>query len=254
MKYKNDEIKEGAKMKCTKCGHENIERANFCRGCGVPLIKKAPTGLDAISPKQQKKKQQVIPLFVIVLLSLTIVGMGIKIFVFPDEADLDDNSTKKIEQDLSASIDALLNRSESDGYIFLMNESKNVMLFEENEITKKIYHAIHYQIKKIEIDGSESSAQLLITSPDMYTILEGSIYGLNEDDVDKLLDIVNRALDTEYPKIESDVTVSLEQIGENWFLFPDSQLINALTGNLSQWYSQLGKNTVDALLKEVYDE
>ncbi len=161
------------------------------------------------------------------------------------------NERKLAKQDIIVTLDSILNRSEKDGYILGMNMSSSASLLNSNETSDKINSLISYSIDSVKIKNLVGTVKISIVSPDLHTILK-DINATEEiiNDSDKLLSEINQSLNSdEYPKFETTIEAQIEKLGDHWFLIPNSQLSNALSGNLTQAYSQLGNNIINELIE-----
>ena len=195
-------------------------------------------------------KKKAILFSAIALVVLIIAG-----FIFWTHRNGSDTQAQvQAKDDLQVTFEAILGRSDSLGYVYGAQGQLNSLL-NDNETSAKINDAITYEIKNVKVADEKGTAQIFITAPDVYAILtELGSEGNSGEDLDALLSQINVALDSKHKNLEANVDVDLEQIGEHWFLVPNEELANALSGNLIQWYSNLGNKAIDDLIGGISDE
>ena len=166
----------------------------------------------------------------------------------------DTQKQAQAQEDLQVTLEAILGRSDSQGYVYGVQGQFN-RLFNDNETSAKINDTITYEIRNVKVIEEKGTAQIFIIAPDVYAILtELASEGSSGENSDALLSQINLALDSNHKNFETNVDVHLEQIGEHWFLVPNEDLANALSGNLIQWYSNLGNKAIDDLIGGISDE
>lgn len=122
----------------------------------------------------------------------------------------------------------------------------------ENEaglkIANKIKEKAVIEIKNTESEDDHGTAEIKVTAPDSYKILEEIAGNITEYDTEKLFSKFEEALNEKYPTKDFTVQVELKLIDEHWILIPNDDLSNAFSGGLNEQYFALGKKKIDELL------
>jgi len=114
------------------------------------------------------------------------------------------------------------------------------------EVGKKIFARLEYEIKSQEINGDTAKVTATITSLDMVRIIGQLFYELlpmafaaafsdqSEADMDAMVEqyILNIISDPNAPTTKSDVVINLKKADGQWLIEADDNLVNGLTGNL----------------------
>ena len=115
--------------------------------------------------------------------------------------------------------------------------------------------AITYEIRSVQIDGTRATASIFITAPNLYAILTDVASHLHYDaDIEELFAGIRVTLDSDYEIFEDIVDVWLERMDNHWFLIPNAELSNALSGNLIKGYIRIVDEIVDDLIGGNFDE
>ena len=147
-----------------------------------------------------------------------------------------------VAHDLTITLDAILGRTNEQGYIMGFPTLGTEPLFNDDEIAEKMNAAITYEVMGVHIDGTIATATIFVSAPDLSIILRDAVSLLlagDSDDVNELLAIVSAALNLEHEVFENTFEVYLELLDGNWFLVPNAEFSNALSGNLIQLYAQM---------------
>ena len=147
-----------------------------------------------------------------------------------------------VAHDLTITLDAILGRTNEQGYIMGFPTLGTEPLFNDDEVAEKMNAAITYEVMDVQIDGTIATATIFVSAPDLSIILRDAVSLLlagDNDDVSELLSIVGAALNSEHEVFENTFEVDLELLDDNWFLVPNSEFSNALSGNLIQLYAQM---------------
>jgi len=147
-----------------------------------------------------------------------------------------------VAHDLTITLDAILGRTNEQGYIMGFPTLGTEPLFNDDEVAEKMNAAITYEVMDVQIDGTIATATIFVSAPDLSIILRDAVSLLlagDSDDVNELLAIVGAALNSEHEVFENTFEVDLELLDDNWFLVPNAEFSNALSGNLIQLYAQM---------------
>ena len=128
----------------------------------------------------------------------------------------------------------------------------------EDEEGERLFRAIldktSYEIGEKTIDGNKATVTAKITAPDLLRIVSQTMSELipmafamafSEEEADDKMDAMiqqyfeNAISDPNAPMTVSDTQIKLEKIDGTWFVIPDDELINALTGNLEKAFASL---------------
>jgi len=181
------------------------------------------------------KMSTILPL--LILLSIMLLFTGCK----KDNAEL--------KQDLQTTLDALISGTITDNtYIYSM-ALKNEDIW-DNIISQKLTSKTTYKIISTESSESNGTAKVKFISPDAYTMLQEAASEPDIIDVNLLLENIEIALDNKFQTVDFDVIIELKLIDGHWYLVPNEDLSNALSGGLIEKYFELGTNIIDDLAEE----
>lgn len=163
----------------------------------------------------------------------------------------------QLKDDLTNTIESMLGKNDTNeiyisGLTFLSETSYQVLM--DNEVGNRICELIEYRIENIDIKDEEATVVINIKSPDIYQMICQIVENKNASDTDSLLKELLSQLNTEYQTTEKNVSCNLEYKNEHWYLIPNTELSNMLSGNLYEYYANLGKNTVDELTGGIKNE
>ncbi|MBO5935883.1 MAG: hypothetical protein J6Q94_10405 [Clostridia bacterium] len=156
----------------------------------------------------------------------------------------------QLHADLTATLKSMLGTNESDeAYISGINshDKTSYQVLMDNDTGKRIGELIEYQIDNIEISQEKATVDITIKAPDIYQMLCQIVRDKNINDADSLLKELSLQLNSQYQPIEKTVTCNMEYKNEHWYLITNNELSNILSGNLYEYYANLGKNTVEEL-------
>lgn len=154
------------------------------------------------------------------------------------------------ENDLSHTLDALRSNSLENAYLYssgdLLPQNDFTASQNENEVNLLIKKQSSFQIQRIEVDGDNATAYVTVSAPDVLQILEQQSAFIEGQDVTALLDLVQQELEQEdFPKKEFDITATLKQVDSHWYLMPNYDLNNALSGGLLERYAQIVQDRME---------
>ena len=181
---------------------------------------------------------------------IMIIGLGVMLSCYGCS-----NDKKDVENDLAKTLEDLKTGHVDEDSLFAQQDVLDLDVSTEkiqnenaDKVVEKIKSKIKYDITDSEIDEEQAIAEIKITAPDSYKILENITSTMKEEDVDKLLSEFAKALDKEVPTKEFTVQAELKLINGSWELIPNSELSNAYSGGLNEAYFVIGKQKVEALI------
>lgn len=228
-------------MKCIKCGTELKNDQNFCPKCGCERVQNSELNLDVKRINANNKKK-----IIIIFIILSIIIASISIGWISSEVL---KSKGEVKRDLSVTLSVLMMQSEEPYYIYSVDDEK-IELINDEKLSENFYKKCTYEIKKVKIVKDEATVDLNFSSPDIYDFLETSIDHTKTYKHDELVSEIINGLNNNVKFKTYQIQVKLIKVNGNWYLKPNSQLSNALSGNLISWYSELGGNIVNSLLEE----
>ena len=249
---------------CVKCGARLDETTKLCPNCSPKPEKLQEQNVSRNVQKYngnqkaiegtRKKGRGLLFLFVAIV---CLVGIGaalgalayFEILNVPFISEYIE--TNKAKKDIIITLDALLGRSEeSDSYIlgsFVLAGTSN-KIFTDNEISKKIANQVVYSVSEIEINKPDGAVIIEITAPDVQLMLNDAMQDISAlDNVDTLLDFVVLKLDGEYPIINESFKCEIKYTLGNWYLIPNAELFDAMSGKLYSFYNDLIEQMLDEM-------
>ncbi len=181
----------------------------------------------------------------------------ILVFTLFSLASCSKNAEKQVEEDLTGTVSALLGLKEAQEAYLCDASAKDidaVRVLKESEMADKISRKTVFSVENIEISDKKATADITVSSPDVYAIFCKIVQEKSVTAVDDLLDNVSKELDGDYIKIEKTIACELEYRDEHWYLQTNRELFNVLSGNLYNYYIGLGESTVNELMGENADE
>lgn len=106
---------------------------------------------------------------------------------------------------------------------------------------------LEYEILSVTEDDDTATATVRITAPDTPAILDDVLADMDVYDMEVFVDRMEDALRTNSKTVEFTVEVTLRGVDGVWYLVPDGQLTNAMTGGLLQVYSDQVQAIQDGL-------
>ena len=194
------------------------------------------------------KKKLIITIIVVSCCLLATIG-----FVIFELISFNSNNKqyKDVTRDITVTLDSVLNRSQSKKvYMWgMVSQLSSETVFSDSELGKKASSLIKYEIKEIDIEAKKVTISFV--SPDFYNILKeiaGEYTSVVEpEEIEKRL---AEKLDGQYLKYKSTAVCNISKIGEHWYIEPNEEFLNGLTGNIYSYYSSLGIETIEHLLGE----
>lgn len=122
------------------------------------------------------------------------------------------------------------------------------------QIVKSILARVAYETGSKKINGDRAEVSVRVTSPDLLRITGQVMTELlpmafamafsqeqSSQSAEALFEqyFENAIKDPNAPMVTSDITVQLERKDGSWVIKPDDALLNAITGNLAEAFSQL---------------
>lgn len=251
-------VRNGEKvMTCKNCGKEF--EGNFCPSCGerfdVKSSKRASkNGGEAKSEHTGRKKSKKI---IIIIALVVVAALSVLIaFLFPILGEKN-QATVQLKNDLTNTIESMLGKNDTNeiyisGLTFLNETSYQVLM--DNDVGNKIGELIEYSIENVDITDAEATVVINVKSPDVYLMICQIVENKNASDTDSLLKELLSQLNKECQTTEKNISCNLKYENGHWYLMPDTELSNILSGNLYEYYANLGKNTVDELTGGINNE
>ena len=193
------------------------------------------------------KKKLFIILGAIILATILLVATISIILHLKNHSDQTEAiQTKKLEEDFSATIDAILGKSDAnDAYISRMTAmtDDSFQIFDDSAIGNAVSNHIQYSIDNIEANDTSATVTIHLVSPDIYGFLQKSIEnGSNFSDANDISNYLTSELDKGIDTIELTTECSFEYKDGHWYWFPSKEVLNALSGNLYMYFENNGYN------------
>jgi len=139
----------------------------------------------------------------------------------------------------------------ADANIFYTPEDEGAQ-----EVIEAILGRVTYQVGEKQISGNTATVKAKIVAPDLLRITALALPELmsmafamffsqevaSQDEIDALFMqyFENAIKDPEAPMVESNISIKLEKKGAGWVIVPDDELANALTGNMTKAFAEIG--------------
>lgn len=118
----------------------------------------------------------------------------------------------------------------------------------ENEgLAQVITSMLEYEILSVTEEDDTATAAVRITAPDTPAILDDVLADMDVYDAEIFVERMEDALRTDSRTVEFTVEVTLQGVDGIWYLVPDGQLTNAMTGGLLQVYADQVQAIQDGL-------
>ena len=157
---------------------------------------------------------------------------------------------RQVEEDLTCTLDFLISgNEEKESYLYSVDIMDSG--FEGEGIFKYVANKVTYKISTIENDKDKATVLIQFTTPDIEQFLSNIPVETEEE---LLEEKVKEHLESEFPMKEYEVTLELKQIEEHWYLIPNAELSNVMTGGMVEWYSEMGLRVIEKLMGGMEDE
>ena len=186
------------------------------------------------------KKKIIITVITIVAISLTCIAI---VFIMSNISD-----KKQVANDLNVTLNVMLGKCDETPYI-LSGDNAFESVISNESLEKALNEKCSYEIKKIQIKDNTAIVDLSFTSPDIYQYLNENIDEKSQESQDVLVNNIVENIETNVKNKSYEFQIELTLINDHWYLNPNSNLANALSGNLISWYSKIGENKVNALIE-----
>lgn len=229
-------------MICSNCKNEIIEGLKFCPKCGHEIVCDANED-KAVSNKNTKKIKALIAVVSVIMIIA---------FIFACFSIINIMKCKnEVKEDLSLTLSVLTMQNESDNNYYIYSvDNDEFSLFMNDELAKSFGSKCTYKIEKIKIKNDEAVVKLSVSSPDIYKFLSNNVDPNKKYKSEELSDMILKNIDSNISLATNEFEVELIKINGHWYLKPNSDLSNALSGNMVSWYSGIGENIVNGLLEE----
>ena len=134
-------------------------------------------------------------------------------------------------------------------YSFENDTGNNGGLINDEDINRLFLSKIKYKINSLskENDNKHGAATITFTFPDLLGILDEAAGEMNnEADTEALLSLVAEKLQGDFEKKKQEVSVDMVYAQSHWYIIPNADLSNVLSGGLLEYYSSLGKKYIES--------
>ena len=201
-----------------------------------------------MSTKNLSKKQRI---WIITSCCIVVaIALLVLLIALLKSALQDNDSNQQAKDDLSGTINFMLGKDDAiEAYIYGVPSAVGTSnrIFSDHELGSEISKRVEFDIEILAVTGEEASAEIMVKAPDVYSMLCDIVKNNLVSDTSSLLDELRLRLDGECLTIEKTITCSLKFSDERWRLVSNPELFNMLSGNLYEYYSNLGKDIVDEL-------
>lgn len=108
--------------------------------------------------------------------------------------------------------------------------------FENEGLARVISGQLTYEVGEVSAKGKTAHASLKITAPDTPAILRETLGELDEYSDEAFIEAMSARLGRGHDTVSFDVELELKRIDGVWYLIPNAELTNAMTGGLLQMY------------------
>ncbi len=115
-------------------------------------------------------------------------------------------------------------------------------------LAQVITSMLEYEILSVTEEDDTATSTMRITAPDTPAILDDVLADIDVYDVEVFVSRMEDALRTDSRTVEFTVEVTLQGVDGIWYLVPDGQLTNAMTGGLLQVYADQVQAIQDGLM------
>lgn len=115
-------------------------------------------------------------------------------------------------------------------------------------LAQVITSMLEYEILSVTEEDDTATSTVRITAPDTPAILDDVLADIDDYDVEVFVSRMEDALRTDSRTVEFTVEVTLQGVDGVWYLVPDGQLTNAMTGGLLQVYADQVQSIQDGLM------
>lgn len=155
----------------------------------------------------------------------------------------------QVKEDLSVTLDALTGKSPENPYIY-SSVQKYESIISDKALSDKINKKCTYKINKTKINENEATVDILFSAPDIYEYLNNKSQDNDFISVSDLITNITNDIDSEIQLKTYEIQIELIKSNDKWYLKPNSELSNALSGGLLKWYSDIGKNKINEFIGE----
>jgi len=153
------------------------------------------------------------------------------------------NQESAVKDDLTNTIEMLCIGETDNAYIYgaqLMPaspKSGNI------GVTEKIMKSVIVEVGDVSIDGGQAEVTMTMASPNVPVMLENIVSTIQGNDVSILLSNLEEQLDAgSFPVMEQDVTVEMRLSDGHWYMIPNAQFSDAMTGGVvSAYYNAISE-------------
>lgn len=144
--------------------------------------------------------------------------------------------TEKAEEALERALLALT-EGEGQDVPLLGADGTPVTGFENQGLAREICVQLSWEIKEVSEEDGEAEIVVEIAAPDMPSIVREVLDGMEEYDQELFQERMKEALQDGPPSVSFTVELRMRYEDDTWYLIPDAQLGNAITGGLLRDYA-----------------
>lgn len=154
------------------------------------------------------------------------------------EEDQSERREPKLEKAETAAEEILESLMAGEGEIPVLTPDGTPAESGANEgLAQVITSMLEYEILSVAEEDDMAAVTVRITAPDTPAILDEVLADMDDYDAQVFEERMEDALRTDSRKVEFTVEVTLQGQDGIWYLVPDGQLSNAMTGGLLQVYA-----------------
>ena len=168
----------------------------------------------------KEKGHVLLCIFVLVVSAVLLAGCGDK---------------KGAEAAVNEAMSALVSGGAEDIPVLALDGS-TVTGFENEGLARVISGQLTYEVGEVSAKGKTASASLKITAPDTPAILQEALGELDEYSDEAFIEAMSARLGRSHDTVSFDVELELKRIDGVWYIIPNAELTNAMTGGLLQMY------------------
>lgn len=120
-------------------------------------------------------------------------------------------------------------------------------LINNEDINELFLSQVQYKIESLskESDNIHGEAIITFSFPDLMAVIEESAASLDSDsDTEALFSLVSEKLQGNCQKKKEKISVDMIFIQSHWYIIPNADFSNVLSGGMLEYYSSLGSEYV----------
>lgn len=147
----------------------------------------------------------------------------------------------QMREDLTTTLDALITQDGREA-CYLYQAGPLQAQAPDSPVLNDVKSKVTYEIGEM----GDGTATVRFTTPDLLQILQ-SCAEAGAADTQDLLDAAQQKLQGDYPTREYAVTVRLQKVEDHWYLVPDTQLEDVLSGGIIEGYTDQVSDWIDEM-------